>query len=183
MSETTIPETPTPPVKAKRAYVRRNLTPVAAIAPAAPNPQITLLENDYVGLVRQRQSFVVAVNSAQTKVNQASNELNVARGELQQIDDNIQFIANSIQTMKNGGLPVPQTTYTTSGLTQGQFAGPAYPVMQPSAPYTPVAPYPTMPTFEAGVGSFPAPNCGLYPDATDRLESAEDVRQYEVGRR
>jgi len=172
-------------VKVKRAYTRRQPAAPVQRAPAPPNPQILELESGIVPLVNQRLAVNQKVRLAAAAANQSNQNLQFAQNELAEIEQEINYRMQLIAQLKNGGVPV--APYAAQGLGQPQgFAGPSYPVMTPSAPYNPVVPYPNFPTFDpvaAGVGSFPAPNRGLYPDATDRLESAEDVRQSEIGRR
>lgn len=164
------------PQKQKRPYNRKQPSQIHQQS-SAPNPNIVALEGDYVTLVRKRSSIAV-------KVNQANMQLQFAQNELSQIDGEIQFLANSIAQMKNGGMPVPQTPYVAHSMQPQYVANSSgFGYQQPSSPYNPVTPYPTMPSFDNGVGSFPGQNRGLYPDATDRLESAEEVRQLEIWQR
>lgn len=168
------------PVKAKRAYNRKPLVQVPQ-QPIAPSPQIAVLESGIAPLVNQRLEANQKVRIAAAQANQANANLQAAQGELAEVEQEINYRMNLIGQLRNGGMPVPQQPYIAQNL---QYTPPGYINMPPSAPYTPVAAFPTMPPFSSdGVSSFPAPNRGLYPDATDRLESAEDVRQLEQRQR
>lgn len=166
------------PEKQKRKYVRRNIAPTIP-QQIAPSPHILELEAGLVPLVNQRLEANQKVRMAQQKANLVNQELLAAQGELQQIESEVQYRMNMIGQLRNGGMPVPSGPYIASGI--GQQGGNQN--FQPSPPYTPVVPYPTSPEYGPGVGSVPASNRGLYPDATDRLESAEDVRMFEMQQR
>jgi hypothetical protein len=182
MTEESIQNPPENKPKTKRAYNRRQPPPTQP-QPIVPNIHIAELESGLVPLVNQRLEANRRVSLAAAKANQANLELSIAQNEFQQIEGEIQYRMQLIGQMKNGGMPIPQQPYVAQNL-QPQFGNPyaqppAY--SQPSAPYNPIVPFPPVP----GVGSMPAQNRGLYPDATDRLESAEDVRMFEMqqGRR
>ena len=168
------------PEKQKRKYVRRNVAPTVP-QQNVPSPHILELEAGLVPLVNQRLEANQKVRMAQQKANLVNQELLAAQGELQQIESEVQYRMTMIAQLKNGGMPVPSGPYIASGI--GQASGYPNQNFQPSAPYTPVIPYPASPEYGPGVGSVPASNRGLYPDATDRLESAEDVRMFEMQQR
>jgi hypothetical protein len=165
------------PEKQKRKYVRRQ--PATTIQQQiAPSPHVLELEAGLVPLVNERLIANQKVRMAQQKANLANQELLAAQGELQQIESEVSYRMNMIGQLRNGGMPVPSGPYIAQNYQQPQQA---YQMPQSSPPYAPVIPYPT--DFPSGVGSVPAQNRGLYPDATDRLESAEDVRLSEMTRR
>lgn len=145
--------------------------------PKAPevNSNIVQLEAGLIPLMTARREVNNRMNLASHKANLANQELQTVRGEFEQIDGEINYTLQVIAQLKNGGMPVPQGSYIAQGPQSGY---PQY--QQPSPSYTNAIPYPQFPGPAEGVGSQPAPNRGLYPDATDRLESAEDVRSHEM---
>jgi hypothetical protein len=150
--------------------------------PKAPevNSNITQLESGLIPLMNARREVNGRMNLAAHKANLANQELQAVQGEFAQIDGEINYTLQVISQLK-GGAPTPQGSYIAPGPPQ-QFGYPQY-QQPPSPPYTNAIPYPQFPGPAEGVSSMPAPNRGLYPDATDRLESAEDVRQFELGQR
>lgn len=169
------------PQKAKRKYVRRE-PQIVPQQPAAPNPNLIALESGIVPLVSQRLEANQKLRIATAHANQANAALQAAQNEMSEIEGEINYRLQLIGQLKNGGMPVPQTPYVAQNLNQPPPWSPQWQGQQSvpmSSPYNPVIPYPSMPPAP-GVSSFPAPNRGLYPDATDRLESAEDVRQFEM---
>jgi hypothetical protein len=177
MDNETIQNSPTKPEKAKRAYHRKQPVQVQQ-QPAIPNPTVVEMESGLIPLVKLRLDANAKVRMAVSRANQANLELSVAQSELQNIEGEINYRMQLIGQLKNGGMPVPTSPYVAQNLQNAQFT--PYGNPNPSAPYNPVVPFPTEPY---GVSSMPAPNRGLYPDATDRLESAEDIRQFEIGQR
>ena len=142
------------------------------------NSNIAQLEAGLIPLMTARRDVNTRMNLAAHKASLANQELQAVRGEFDQIEGEIQYTLQVIGQLK-GGAPIPQGTYVAQA---PQYGYPAQ-YQPPSPPYTPAIPYPQYPGPAEGVGSQPAPNRGLYPDATDRLESAEDVRQFELGQR
>jgi len=158
--------------KPKRAYHRREPQQVPQ-QQIAPSPHIAELEAGLVPLVNQRLEANQRVRIAAQKANQANSELQNVQNELAQIESEINYRMNLIGQLKNGGMPVPATPYIAQNLQQSgaysapSFQDPRYAPAPPSSPYNPVVPFPTMPPA-TGVGSFPARNDGLYPDAAPR---------------
>ena len=161
--------------KPKRKYTKREPQQIIQ-QQIAPSPHVLELEAGLVPLVNERLIANQKVRMAQQKANLANQELLAAQGELQQIESEVSYRMNMIGQLRNGGMPVPSGPYIAQS-----FGYPDRSANTSSPPYTPVIPYPT--DFPSGVGSVPAQNRGLYPDATDRLESAEDVRLLEMTRR
>lgn len=174
--------------KPKRKYVRHN-PPNSNPAPIQPNQNILALESDLIPMVRKRQELTNLVLAAQARANQANSELRDLQAALSQVESAVQYQQQIIAQMKGvpfipqpSFIPPPQSPY---GPPMGaRFAD--YPQTPPSPSYSPVVPFPPAPApFQgapppsAGLGSYPAPNYGLHPDATERTESAEDVRKYE----
>lgn len=160
------------------ARPKRKYSPRQPKAPEV-NSNISRLESDLIPLMNARREINSRMNLAQHKANVANQELMAIRGEFDQVDGEINYTLQVIGQLKNGGMPVPQGSYIAQGPQYG------YPQQQqmPSPPYTNALPYPQFPGPAEGVSSMPAPNRGLYPDATDRLESAEDVRSFEMTQR
>jgi hypothetical protein len=149
--------------------------------PKAPevNSNIAKLESDLIPLMTARREVNSRMNLAAHKANLANQELQAVRGEFEQIDGEINYTLQVIGQLKNGGMPVPQGSY----IAQAPAGYPQQQYQPPSPPYTPAIPYPQFPTAAEGVSSLPAPNRGLYPDATDRFEGADDVRSSEMTHR
>jgi hypothetical protein len=164
-------------VKPKRKYERRQPQQIPPQS-IAPNPQIMALENGIVPLVNQRLEANQKVRAATSRANQANSELQAAQNELSEIESEISYRMNLIGQLKNGGMPVPSQPYISPGQGQPRYADFGQPPM--SAPYSPVIPYPSHPVASGQVGSYPAQNAGLYPDATERSESAVDFMTPEL---
>ena len=152
--------------------------------PIAPNPAVIAMESELLPLMKQRMDANNAVRSATMAVNQANRQLDEAREYLQQIEGEVNYRLQVIAQIKGVPLqiqnPNPQNLYIDPSDPSGsrrRFAD--YPAQPPSPMYNPVTPYPQFPPPAQGIGSWPAPNKGLYPDATDRTESAEDIRRME----
>lgn len=141
------------------------------------NSNITELERGLIPLMAARREANMKVNLAAHKANLANQELQTVRSEFDQIEGEIQYTLQVIGQLK--GVPVQQGSYISPG---PQYGHPAQ-YQPPSPSYTPAIPYPQFPGAAEGVSSMPAANRGLYPDATDRLESAEDVRSHEMQHR
>lgn len=161
-----------PAARQKRKYTPRQ---PKAQAPEV-NSNISQLESGLIPLIAARREVNARMNLAAHKANIANQELQAVQAEFGQIDGEINYTLQIIGQMKNGGVPVPQGSYIAQGPQYGQ--GAAY--QQPSPPYTNALPYPQFPGPAEGVSSMPAPNRGLYPDATDRAESASDFRTPEL---
>jgi hypothetical protein len=144
----------TQPAKAKRPYNRKQ--PTANPIPQV-NPNVAALESGLIPLVNQRLEANQIVRIATQKANQANFELQNAQNSLAQIEGEINYRMQMIQQLKGGAPSSPA----------GPFAvQPLQPAPQPSPYYAPVTPFPG--GAAAGVGSLPAPNIGLYPDASPR---------------
>jgi len=123
-------------------------------------------------LVNQRLEANQRVRIAAQKANQANSELQNVQNELAQIESEINYRMNLIGQLKNGGCLFPllltsRRTCNSRGLFRTVIPRPKVCSGPPSSPYNPVVPFPTMPPAN-GIGSFPARNDGLYPDAAPR---------------
>jgi hypothetical protein len=170
------PEAPNPTQKRTHSYPknRRPARPAEPPAPIAPNPAIVAMETELVPLMSQRAQAGSAVRQAQQAANRANQQLDAAREELAQIEGEVNYRLSVIAQMKG-------QSFQPIDVRQPQFAAPQprfndYP-QQPSPYYSPVVPYPPVPT--EGIGSFPAPNIGLHPDASPRI----DPRNLDPGER
>lgn len=166
MSETEINSAETTPeTKPKRRYVRKekSIAPATPAIPVAevPNPAILALQEDILGLVKQRGSAQHEIAQAGLALNQASARMQGAREILQQLESEVQYRMSLISQMRGGGPP---------------------PIQVPAQYYPPTlhdvyAPQIGVPP---GVGSIPS----VIPFASPadpggrriRSESAEDVR-------
>lgn len=163
--------------KPKRHYNRRNPIP-AQLPPQIANPAIQAMELELVPFMGKRTEANLLVSKATADVNRANEELQRARDYLEQIEGEVNYRLQTIAQMK--GIPFqPQYQQSQQSPYPARFGD--YPQAVPaSPPYQPITPFPSGPV-PMGVASFPAPNRGLYPDATERIESAEDIRALEQG--
>jgi hypothetical protein len=164
-------ESPANPQKRVHNYPKKRKS-VANPQPIGPNPAIQALEMELIPLMTERMTAGNAIRSAQAAANRANQALEAAREELARIEGEVNYRLSVIAQMKGQQFqPIgqPQQQFAPS---PRQFAD--YPV-PPSPYYAPVTPYPAAPV--EGVGSYPAPNRGLYPDATPRFDDGEYVNE------
>lgn len=90
--------------------------PVIAAAPEPPNPAILALQEDIVGLVRQRRAAMDLVEAsmrillgAQAQSSAAQSEVDVAKQSLSQLEQEVQYRMSLIAQMK--GEPVQQVAH------------------------------------------------------------------------
>jgi len=178
-----------PAKKARKAYTRKLPSEIPAPIPVtqAPNPHISAMEAEILGLVGARSQAATQISLANRQLQQAQNNLRNAQEEFQRFEAEVQYRMQIVAQMR-GGTPhplapaIPPYPPPQPGI---GYAGP--PIMSP--PYAPAQPYPPYPpAFDprmvpaTGVGSAPAPNRGLYPDLVggpdgELTSSAEQMRE------